>query len=148
MRDARPDETGELTSLALASKRLWGYDEEFMARCRDELVVHEGDVREGRVVVSEGADGAREGFYVLLDESEEVALLDMLFVAPEFIGRGVGRRLIEHAQDAARSRGATLMRIESDPFAAGFYERVGARCVGASRSRSTGRDLPLFERML
>jgi hypothetical protein len=39
IRKARPDEAGELTELALRSKAHWGYDEAFMASCREELTV-------------------------------------------------------------------------------------------------------------
>lgn len=134
-----------MTGLALASKRHWGYDDAFMERCAPELVVHEEDVLAGRVVVAAGADDAPRGFYVLLDEDDGAVMLDMIFVAPEEIGLGIGRALFEHAFATARSAGATLLRIESDPFAAGFYESVGAVQVGTKRSWSTGRDLPLYE---
>jgi GNAT superfamily N-acetyltransferase len=145
LRPARVGETATLTELALASKRHWGYDDEFMARCAPELAVHDEDVLEGRVVVAAGDDDAPQGFYVLLDESDGALMLDMIFVAPEEIGHGIGRRLFEHALETVRSAGATSLRIESDPFAAGFYERVGALQVGTRRSWSTGRDLPLYE---
>ncbi len=145
LRLARVEEAGALTQLALASKRHWGYDDEFMDRCAPELVVHEQDIVRGRVAVAAGENGAPRGFYVLLDEDDGAAMLDMIFVEPDAIGHGVGRALIEHARETARTTGATVLRIESDPFAAGFYDRVGARLVGTKRSWSTGRDLPLYE---
>lgn len=47
IRDARPDEAGELTELALRSKAHWGYDEAFMASCREELTVRPSEVGSG-----------------------------------------------------------------------------------------------------
>ena len=41
--------------------------------------------------------------------------------------------------------GSSILRIESDPFAAPFYESQGATLVGTAKSTSTGRGLPLFE---
>ena len=34
LRPAEPDEAAALTDLALAAKASWGYDADFMARCR------------------------------------------------------------------------------------------------------------------
>src|ERR1035437_7555195 len=41
--------------------------------------------------------------------------------------------------------GSSILRIDSDPFAAPFYESQGATLVGTAKSTSTGRGLPLFE---
>ncbi|MGH7506358.1 MAG: hypothetical protein ACRELX_11935, partial [Longimicrobiales bacterium] len=39
IRDARSDDAGRLTALALRSKAVWGYDAVFMERCRPLLTV-------------------------------------------------------------------------------------------------------------
>jgi GNAT superfamily N-acetyltransferase len=145
IRPARLDETDALTQLALASKRHWGYDDEFMARCTPEMTVHETEVAEGRVFVAAEGDDVPIGFYSLKDLSEGVGELDMLFVTPEHIGEGAGAQLLDHSFEQARVRGWSVMRVESDPFAATFYEHLGGDCVGTARSSSTGRELPLFE---
>ncbi len=146
IRPATIDETDGLTRLAFNSKRHWGYDGEFMERCRSELTVRGDDVREGRVFVAVGAGDADViGLYVLRDVGDVRAELDMLFVAPEHLDQGVGRALMAHAVALSRSWGRVTMRIESDPFAAAFYEREGAVLVGWERSASTGRQLPIYE---
>jgi GNAT superfamily N-acetyltransferase len=135
-----------LTELALESKRFWGYDDEFMARCRSELVVSEEDIASQLVFVAEDeVSGETLGFYALKRLSEEDAELDKLFVAPEHIRLGVGRALMHDAVRVARHFGWSALRIESDPFSAAFYESQGATLVGTATSTSTGRDLPLFE---
>lgn len=135
-----------LTALALVSKAHWGYDEAFMARVRDELVVTEEAIEGGLVYVEadETSEGPR-GFYSFADPEGESVGLDMMFVAPEEIGRGVGGRLLSHARATARGRGWSVLLIEADPFAAGFYEHAGAILVGVKRSWSSGRDLPYYE---
>lgn len=145
IRPARATDVATLSRLALESKASWGYDEEFMERCRGELVVRECDVDEQLVYVAlEGGCDDAVGFYVLKERGESDGELDMLFVDPSHMGEGVGRSLLVHSQSEARRRGWLTMRIESDPFAASFYERHGAVLVGSSRSPSTGRDLPLY----
>lgn len=133
----------ELSALALESKRYWGYDDDFMERCRPELTVVEHDVDRGMVFVAENDVGELVGFYMLGDSPRPE--LSMLFVSPGAIGQGIGEVLVRDALSVANSRGWESLVIESDPFAASFYEHLGATLVGASRSASTGRTLALYE---
>jgi hypothetical protein len=48
----------------------------------------------------------------------------------------------------AAERGADRLTLESDPNAAGFYERMGAHRTGSVTAPSTGRELPVYEVML
>lgn len=141
---ARAGEAQALTDLALASKRHWGYDEEFMARCRSELTLSERDLETKRVGVARGG-GDPLGFYLLTSIEEPTCELDMLFVEPSAIGTGVGEALICDALEVARAHGCTHVRVVSDPFAASFYEHVGATLMGSTRTESTGRTLPVYE---
>jgi len=72
--------------------------------------------------------------------------LDKLFIAPEYLRCGFGWLLLLHAVDEARRRGARRLTILADPYAAGFYQRNGARRVGEAPSDAIpGRMLPLYE---
>ena len=85
---------------------------------------------------------------VALGPSEQPDTLDLdkLFVEPQQIRTGVGRVLMAHAIDEARRRGAKRLTILSDPYAAGFYERNGARRIGEAPSDAIpGRSVPLYE---
>jgi GNAT superfamily N-acetyltransferase len=146
IRAARRDEAATLTQLVFESKRHWGYDDEFMERCRSELVIREDDVVRGVVyVAADDVDDEAFGVYVLKMSSDDEAELDMLFVTPSRIGEGLGAALLSNAFDVVRASGRSLVRVESDPFAAAFYESQGAELVGASTSLSTGRELPVYE---
>ena len=129
--------------MALESKRSWGYDDDFIELCRAELTVSKEDVETGMLFVAEDEMGHVLGFYLLAEYPRPE--LEMLFVSPDAIGRGIGKVLFEDALSIARSRGWSSLVIESDPFAASFYEHLGADLVGASQSVSTGRTLPLYE---
>ena len=52
--------------------------------------------------------------------------------------------MFEHAILTLRADGGTTLRIASDPFAEGFYEKMGARRVGDVPSTPEGRRLPLL----
>ncbi|MFJ4837421.1 GNAT family N-acetyltransferase [Streptomyces sp. NPDC088746] len=144
LRPGRPGEAAALTELALRSKAHWGYDEAFMAACRDELTVRPGDTAGGRAVVAE-EDGRVLGFTTLAGEPPEGALA-MMFVEPDTIGRGVGRLLFEHTMARARRLSFVRLTIDADPNAEPFYTAMGAVRIGATPSGSIpGRELPLLE---
>lgn len=136
-------EIAELSTMAVESKRHWGYDEEFIELCRPELTVTRQDVESGLVFVAESANGQPLGFYVLCGSPRPE--LTMLFVSPGEMGDGVGKALFFDALSVASSRGWSSVFIESDPFAAAFYEHLGAALVGSATSSSTGRELPVYE---
>jgi GNAT superfamily N-acetyltransferase len=141
IRPARLDEADALTTLALRSKRTWGYTDDFMARAADELTLTRADLEQDVVEVLE-VRGRLAGFY-RLQWREAEAWLEDLFVEPEVMGTGVGRRLFSRACEVAREWGATFLALESDPHAEGFYRHLGAECVGNHESRLVpGRFLP------
>ncbi|MYX11971.1 GNAT family N-acetyltransferase [Streptomyces sp. SID8374] len=85
-----------------------------------------------RVFVAAGRDDDRVlGFYALILQPPE---LDLMFVADEAQGLGVGRLLIGHLREEAGRAGLTGIRIVSHPPAEGFYRAVGAEPVGTVRA--------------
>lgn len=143
VRAARPGEAEALTDLALRSKAHWGYDADFLDACRDELTVTPERIRSAVAFVAE-RDGEVVGFAVL-DVRGDEADIGFFFVEPETIGSGCGHVLWEHAVAQARARGLVRLTIESDPYAEGFYLRMGAERIGSVPSGAIpGRELPLL----
>ena len=141
IRRAAAADAAALTRLALTSKAVWGYDAAFMAACRAELTVRPESIRRDPTYLVE-ADGRVLGFYQLRIDG---ALGDvfMIFVAPEAMCSGIGRRLWAHLEDTARAMGATRLTVDSDPHAEGFYAAMGMRRRGQALSGSIpGRMLP------
>jgi GNAT superfamily N-acetyltransferase len=67
------------------------------------------------------------GFYALLLAPAE---LDLMFVADDSQGRGIGSLLVAHLTDRAREAGLTGVRVIAHPPAEGFYLGVGAERTG------------------
>ena len=88
----------------------------------------------GLVRVAE-QNGAVVGFAVLLERSEDACELDGLFVEPDRMRAGVGRRLVEDAARIARERGATRIDVVANPQAVAFYEAVGFAQTGEAQTR-------------
>jgi len=73
------------------------------------------------------------------------ACVELLYVEPATIGCGVGRVLWQDLCLRAALAKATTVRIEADPHAVGFYERMGPVRIGDCPSGSIpGRMLPLL----
>ncbi len=147
LRKPEPGEAAVLSAIAWRSKAHWGYDDAFMRACRDELTVSAESLKDSSEYwqLAE-VDGRIAGFIGVVPESTDTAEIEALFVEPEFIGGGIGRHLLLAATDAAKARGYTVLVIQSDPDAAGFYEKMGAKLVGDRPSDSVpGRRLPLYE---
>jgi GNAT superfamily N-acetyltransferase len=133
-----------ISEVAMASKAYWGYDDAFMAACRDELTLRESDLSRARVRVAEDGAGI-VGFHGVTVDGRG-AELEWLFVAPDAIRTGVGQELYEDAARTAVAAGATKLRIQADPHAVPFYVRMGARLVGEVPSASIpGRMIPVLE---
>lgn len=145
-RRAAPDDSRRLTELTFASKAHWGYDQAFMERARPELMVTREYLDANECWVAD-SDGQVIGWFSLVDVPGSL-LLDNFFLLPGHIGSGLGRQMWEQAVTRAAERGADRLTLESDPNAAGFYERMGARPTGSVTAPSTGRELPVYEVML
>ena len=90
-------------------------------------------------------DGEAVGFYSLSRALDRMGL-EHLWVLPKAMRRGVGRALFVHAVERVRALGFETLEIESDPNAAGFYERMGARRVATTITELEGqrRELPVL----
>ena len=145
IRPAQPREAAALTQIALAAKAHWGYPGRWMELWKPQLTFSPEYFGVNESWVAE-IDQTPVGFHTLL-EKDGNAWLENLWVSPEFIGKGVGKMLFQHALEVSRQRGFENLRLEADPNAAGFYEKMGMEKIGERRSEIEGqpRILPIME---
>ena len=145
IRRAAPKEAKILTEIAIAAKRHWGYPERWIEFWKPQLTFSRAYFEENESWVAE-TDHTPIGFYTIL-EKDGSAWLENLWVSPEFIGKGVGKELFQHAVVLARQRGYERLQLEADPNATGFYEKMGMKKVGERISDVEGqrRHLPILE---
>lgn len=147
IRSATPDDAEKLSALAMRSKAHWGYSESFLAQCKGELWVSALDIETKKLdCVVADLDGEIIGYGSIAQVSEEEFELDALFIEPSFIGKGLGRKLLQQIlENVARKDGRVLL-VQSDPNAAEFYRSCGGLEIGKSESASIpGRILPMFK---
>ena len=146
IRPARPEEAADLSALCMRSKAHWGYEEDFLRRCVADLTITPERIARGRVLVAEDENGGLLGMAAAEPLADGMFDLALLYVEPKAIRQRVGEQLFAAIAAHAAREGAKRLRIEADPFAAGFYEKLGARRIGDVESATlAGRMLPLFE---
>lgn len=142
IRRARRADSDELTRIAHAAKRFWGYPEKLIRLWKNDLTVTPEVIADTPVYCARRGERVA-GFYALSGEGARREL-EHMWVDPEHIGSGVGRALFAHLVRHLRRAGVTRLEIASDPNAEGFYRRLGARRVGSVASTPPGRELPLL----
>ncbi len=112
----------------------------------DDIVALRPEVRAGLagvavLDVARASDGGLIGFSGVQDGK-----LEMLFVAPQARGCGVGKALLERA---VREHGATSLDVnEQNPQAVGFYRHEGFAIVDRAPVDDAGRPFPLLRMKL
>jgi len=73
-------------------------------------------------------DGRVAGCGAFVNQRGEYAEIKRMYVAPEFRGLQLGRRILEALEEQARGAGLSVARLEtgiSQPEALGLYEKAG-----------------------
>jgi GNAT superfamily N-acetyltransferase len=144
---ATADQAPTLTAIALAAKRHWGYPERWLEAWTADLTVT-AQYLASHPCYAAVHDGEAVGFHALvMAAGEPRARLDHLWVRPDWIGRGLGRVLFQHAMATAAAAGASHVWFDAEPHAEPFYLHMGARRIGERRGQVEGqpRLLPVME---
>ncbi len=142
---ASPDHAQALTEIAVSAKRHWNYSERWMQYWLPALTISSEYIASHETwlaIVNE-----KPVAWYSLSQDEADLWLDNLWVMPHFMGRGIGQSLFRHALERSQLRDAKAMKIEADPNAQSFYERMGAKQIGERHGEVDGepRILPVME---
>ena len=143
-----------LTKIAFAAKRHWNYPDEYFDIWEKELTITTAYILKNPVfkVVK---NNQIIGFYSLVKVPKETYFekiriqagwwLEHLFILPAFHHQGIGKKLIKHAGEELTKRGEKTLLIFVDPFATGFYDKIGAQLLYHSPSSIKGRTIPVYQ---
>lgn len=70
------------------------------------------------------------GCCMLVEEDSETVRLRQMAVPDEYQGKGIGRALMNFAENLARDRGYKKITMHARKNAMGFYEKMGYKKVG------------------
>lgn len=119
-----------LSGLALDSNGHWGYRNATQRIVNQVLIVTPNTIKRDTMrVMKEG--GEIIGFFGL--RKNKCNELSFLFLKQNRIGKGYGKLLFHEAVRVAKEElGWHAMMWESDPFAAPFYRKMGAKEIGSN----------------
>jgi GNAT superfamily N-acetyltransferase len=148
VRQGQPTEAAELTAIAWAAKRHWGYPDAWMTEWASVLTIAPEWIARNWVLVAEDR-GEVLGFGALEIQAEQ-GWVQHLWVKPRCMRRGIGTMLFAEMEMHARTAGVTRLLVESDPNAEEFYRRMGAKPIGRVQADVSGtqRWLPLLAKEL
>lgn len=108
---------------------------------RDALLAHPDAIELPAAQIAAGAvfvleqNGVIAGFAAVLPRADGGAELDALFVEPAMRRCGIGRSLVEHCCEVARSQRSTFLHVIGNPHAEDFYLACGFRLTGTAETR-------------
>ena len=143
---AIPEDHIILTEITKRSKNHWGYGLEQIKLWRDDLAISENYIRNHSVykIIQEDIIG----YYSYFQLEATKVKLDNLFVDPIYIGKGIGRKLMDDFLKRVKEENYKIITLDADPNATNFYTKYGFETVGEIPTSIEGRFLPVMEKML
>ena len=142
---AQPEHADSLTQIAIAAKRYWNYPEAWIQFWIPQLTISAEYILSNEVWMM--VEKEKPMAFYALSQNEEGYELGHLWVLPEYIGRGIGKQLFDHALERCKLLNIPVLKIYADPNAQAFYEKMGAKKVSEHHSDLFGEDrvLPIME---
>jgi GNAT superfamily N-acetyltransferase len=154
IRPATERDSKILTEISLASKNHWKYPAEYFEIWKNELTITGEYIRNNHVQIIE-TNGEAVGYYsvIKLESDFEISnftmgkgvWLEHVFIRPEFIGKGYGKRLMQHLIQSSKSHQWKELKILADPHSTDFYKNLGAKYVKEIPSNIPGRTVSYLE---
>ena len=142
-----------LTDISFSAKKHWNYPDHYYDLWKDELTITKDYIQQNIVFKALYLD-AVIGFYSITENKEDFYSgdtfvkkgfwLEHLFIKPEYHKQGIGVLMINHAKQVSRDSGIRDLFIFVDPYAKGFYDKVGAEYLYDSKSSIPGRMIPVY----
>ncbi len=136
---ALPHQAFELSEIALKAKGHWGYSCEQLNSWRAEFLTITPEYITENHVWTACVDGYTAGF-VAIEQHDDNAILEHLWILPQSIGQGIGKLLFSYVVERFPE-----FVFTSDPNANTFYEKMGAVKTGESYSVLQETMLTVFK---
>ncbi len=131
IRAAKIDEAHILSDISVKSKKYWKYPKSYFEIWKDELTVTPDYINDNDVFVFEKASKII-GYYSIVELKESMQIsgvsidkgfwLDHMFILPEYIGFGFGRKMFHHLTEKCEEKRIVTLSILVDPNSKGFYK--------------------------
>jgi maltose O-acetyltransferase len=153
IRKTEKSDSDFLSEIAFSAKKIWKYPNSYFEIWKQELTITEKYL-ERNIVFKAVYEDLIIGFYSIVQNksdfySGEVFVkkgfwLDHLFVDPSYHRMGIGTLLIRHIKMIASKNEIRNLLIFADPYAKGFYDKIGAAFLYNSKSSIPERLIPAY----
>lgn len=133
-----------LTGITMRSKAHWGYSSKQIEKWKDDLTITAEYIDQSEfytLVFKEQAIG----YYSFYVKEAKTIKLDNIFLEPEFIGQGYGKKLMKHFLQKVKEAEYETILLDSEPKTQKFYESFGFKVIGQLESSIKNRFLPIME---
>lgn len=147
--DAIPSDMDALSNLCMRSKQYWGYSDEFMALCRQDLTLTMEDFENSFLTIAKSGCEYCGLIQINYQKDSTQGVLDKLFIHPDYIGLGIGQLLYNWGVDKAKENNICELIIDADPHAEHFYTKQGAvKIQDIASTAIPGRYIPQLKVIL
>jgi GNAT superfamily N-acetyltransferase len=150
---AKPSDHLILTNISFSAKMHWNYPDHYFDLWKNELTITEEYIKQN-IVFKAHLTKTVLGFYSIIENKSDFFSndtfiqkgfwLEHIFILPKYHGNGIGRLLINHARTISKDKGISSLMIFVDPYAKGFYDKIGAEYLFDSKSSVPGRLIPVY----
>lgn len=143
IQNAHYSDASILTQIAFAAKRHWQYPEEWVQLWKEDLTITKEFILQNSLFTA--IIGGKIVAFAALKLEKEQYELEHLWVLPDYIGLGIGKKLVIYLKQFLQSKNIVKLKVVSDPNALGFYQKMGGTVIGEWESALQGRSLPILE---
>lgn len=123
----------KINTLLRQSKSHWGYDNDFLDRFMEKLGITQAYLQKHSIQLFYINDQLA-GFFNFSFNAEGLFELDNFFLHPDYIGKGIGRKLWNACCQEAKKQNQNQFIIWIDPNAEPFYIKMGCQKIGVRQS--------------
>ena len=136
-----------LTELTIRSKSYWNYSQKQIEAWRDELSISESYIVEN-IVYKLTENNTIMGYYSYYELNKSEVMLENLFVEPQYIGKGIGKRLMSDFLNRVINSNYQKVLLDADPNAENFYAKLGFKVIGKRKTSIKNRFMPIMEKQI
>jgi N-acetylglutamate synthase-like GNAT family acetyltransferase len=85
------------------------------------------------------------GFFAVIADKENNAVIDHFWIKPEMIKQNYGREIFSYVTKYISSSGYKRLTLIAEPNTKGFYEKMGGEITGQFESLISKRYLDVYE---
>ena len=131
----------KLTEITFDGKAFWRFSKEQLTQWKSELTITSKYILDHEAY-NLVLDSEIIGYYSFYKNNDDQVILDNLFILQKFIGKGLGKLLMEDFLKKAKSLKVSTILLEAEPKAENFYKKFGFSTFDQRESSIKGRFLP------